>query len=124
MASFGLESKNDEAVAKIMEVRRNLLVENLIKNPFNGKITAHGKDFFTVIMDPVYPRFYLLGWFPAIIGLLFMGTWYGNALLVVAAIMLCCSILWSSVFYYLLFYLVTKRGVRYVSAQEALKRVV
>ena len=124
MVAFGLQVTKKEATPVIMDIRRRLLVENIIKNPFNGKITAHGKDFFSIVLTPVYPQVYLFSMFPLAISFIFWGTtaaaisfWGGVAIA-------STYIFWSNSLYFLLFYYKTKGGVRYVSPQKTLARVV
>lgn len=124
MVAFGLEIKNKDAIPAIMEVRKKLLVDSLIENPFYGKITAHGKDFFTVVLDPVYPRVYLFSVFPGLIAFLGFGRWWGTLSLVIFSLMLFTRVFWSDWLYFLLFKYKTKGGVRFVNAHDSLRRVV
>ena len=107
-----------------MEIRRNLLVDNLIKNPFNGKITAHGKDFFSVVLTPVYPQVYLFAAIPAISTILFWGTVAGKISLCLALGIGSTRVFWSNALYFLLFYYKTRGGVKYVTPKKTLVRVV
>jgi len=124
MAAFGIEITDKKVIPKILEVRTNLFIEDLVKNPFQGKITAHGERFFTVIMNPVYPRVYLFSFFPLAVSLLFGSGFWRTALLIVGLIMLGTSVFWSNRFYYLLFRYKTGGGIKYVPPSEALERVV
>lgn len=124
MVAFGLIVKDDEATSTVMSIRKNLLVDNILKNPFNGKITAHGKDFFSVILEPVYPKVYLFSFFPLLISILTVGHWYGYVAFYIGLVMLCMRVFWTNTLYFLLFYIKTKGKVRYVSARETLRRVV
>jgi hypothetical protein len=124
MAAFGLQITNPEGVKEIMQIRQNLLIDDIVKNPFNGKITAHGKDFFTVVLDPVWPKVYLFAWLPLFTAALFWGTLGGTISLWLAAFIFVTRVFWTNSFYFLLFYIKTKGGVKYVPAKEALARVV
>lgn len=124
MVAFGIEVRKAKATQAILDVRTNLLVNDIVRNPFNGKITAHGKNFFTVIMNPVYPRVYLASVFPLAVSLIGWGSWWGNVLFIVGLVMLSTSVFWSNRFYYLLFRYKAGNGIRYVPPGEALERVV
>lgn len=124
MVAFGIEVRDEKATQKILDVRTNLLVNDIVRNPFNGKITAHGKNFFTVIMNPVYPRVYLASIFPLAVSLLFGSGFWRTLLLIIGIVMLGTSVFWSNRFYYLLFRYKTGKGIRYVPPNEALERVV
>lgn len=124
MVSFGLEVTKPEAINEILNIRTRLLVDDFVKNPFQGKITAHGKNFFTVILEPIYPAFYLGSIFPFFSSMLFHQYAISKWLVGLGFIMLGGYIFWWDRFYFLLFWYKTKRGVRYVSPAECLKRVV
>ena len=124
MVVFGLQVTKKEAITAIMEIRRNLLVENIVKNPFNGKITAHGKDFFSVVLIPVYPQVYLFAFLPFFSSILFWGTTAGNISFYVGLVIASTVMFWSNTFYFLLFYYKTKGGVKYVTPKKTLMRIV
>lgn len=124
MVAFGIEINNPKATEKILEVRTNLLVNDIVRNPFNGKITAHGKNFFTVIMNPVYPRVYLASAFPIAAAVFWWGSWWATILFIIGLVMFSTAVFWSNRFYYLLFRYKTGKGIRYVPPGEALERVV
>ena len=124
MVAFGLQVTKKEAAPVIMGIRQRLLVDDLIKNPFNGKITAHGSGFFTVVLTPVYPQVYLFSILPFIIAAVFWGTTAANISFYGGLVIASTRIFWTNTLYFLLFYYKTKGGVKYVTAKEALARVV
>lgn len=124
MVSFGLVVKKPEAIQKILKIRENLQIDNIVQNPFNGKIIAHKKDFFVVVMEPVYPRVYLLSFVPFFFTVFFWGSWFGWLAYTISMAMVLTRIFWWNRFYFLLFWIVTKRGVSFVSAEETIARIV
>ena len=124
MASFGLEVTKREAHQKIQEIRTRLLSDDFVKNPFQSKIRLNGKDFYVVCIEPLYPPLFWFAVFPLLIFLMFSGRWFGMLSGVIGAFMALLGLWWSNWFYFLLFWFATKKGVKYVSARDSLRRVV
>lgn len=124
MAAFGLEVTKEEANVKLIEIKTRLMTNDFIKNPFSSKMVKRGKDFYVVCIEPVYPRFYLFAVFPLLIWLLFPKGAVGVIAAIIFFAMAFIGLWWWDKFYFLLFKMATKNGVKYVSAEETLKRVV
>lgn len=124
MTCFGLEVTDEKAHAKIQAIRTNLLVDNLARNPFEAKITIHGKDFYVVQITPIWPAVPIFAPFPGLIWFMFPGYWFGTVAAIIFFLMLFLALWWWNRFYFFLFWVVTKRGVKYVSPTEVIRRVV
>lgn len=124
MATFGLEVTDGSAHAPILKIKERLDNDSLLKNPFEAKVRAWGSDFYVVHIKPVYPPVFYFAVFPLFLFLIFPREWYGVVAGVIAGLMAVLALWWWNRFYFFLFWLATKKNVRYVPAAEALRRVV
>ena len=134
MAVFGVETDADTSVIKFMkESHDRLQSNNIVDNPFNGRI-IRAKDnntkkyTYVVIMQPIYPKIYLIGLFYIGIALLFTGMrlslWQLPGIILYAT-----GIFWSKIFIYSGLKMGLRkygyRGkVRLLSATATLERVI
>lgn len=101
MAIFAIETEESENLINyISETNKRLAGSDMVYNPFDGHIYNIEKNLFLIKMDPVYPRFYYVGFMFLIIMIFFWGI---NWWLILPIFILSTGILWSRYFYYLLF---------------------
>lgn len=69
MVIFGIEiDRTKESIAFMEETHNRLQVPNLVTNPFYGRVKRlslqkNKKDHYVLVMDPVYIKFYTIGYF-------------------------------------------------------------
>lgn len=133
MATLGIETETNIGVNVFMQQSNERLQnDNIVKNPFNGRIkkiySNKGKDSYVIIMNPIYPRIYLIGLFLMVVPLFFTG-FYVSWWLLPGAIIFSLGIFWSKIFVLLgLFIGLRKHGykgkVKYLSNNEIIRRMV
>jgi hypothetical protein len=124
MAAFGMKVLTPEAKGKILDVKARLRENNLIKNPFESRLREVDNGLWAICIKPVYPPFWIFSVFPLLTFIIFSSFWFGKVALVIGLVMFSLVIFWWDLFYFLMFALVTKNKVRYVSKEEILWKVV
>lgn len=106
MVIFGIElDRNKKAIAFMEETHRRLQVPNTVTNPFYGDIKrlsleGEDKDHYVLVMDPVYPKLYKIGYFLLAGAFIFTGFRWSIAYLP-GIILSATSFFWSRFFMYL-----------------------
>lgn len=104
MVVFGVKGEYNFKLREFMDqANKNLQLEDVAKNPFQGSIRLLRRqgnyDYYLIIMDPIYPRFYIVGIFLAFLPWLFTGielSWFMAPGLILTA----TGIFWSKFFIY------------------------
>lgn len=116
MAVFGVETDFNIKIREFMEECNNRLnKEDFWKSPFEGKIKLirkenSKKDVYLVIMDPLYPPFYLVGLLFLVAVIVFNGFSL-SPLMVPGFVMLSFGLFWNKhfIFFILKFSLFRKK---------------
>lgn len=104
MTTFGIRAENDIILLKFMEEsHRKLQIEDIVKNPFRGRIRKCVTDgklvYYGCVINPIYPRIYLIGVALAVFPLFFVGLkvtlWS-----LPGALLYSTGFFWSKYFYY------------------------
>lgn len=108
MAVFSVKVNRSKIVDEfVSQVSARLLLPNVVKNPFEGKIKVFPKDdkeLIVVSLKPIYPSIWLVG----LVFIVPCLVWFSWWLFVPGLIFFCLSFFWSSPFFYIIFY----RGLR------------
>ena len=106
MVIFGIELyRKREAIFFMKETHKRLQVPNPVTNPFYGsvkKLSLQGKDkdHYILVMDPVYPKLYKMGYFLLAGAFIFTGFRWSLAYLP-GLILSFTRFFWSRFFMYL-----------------------
>ncbi len=118
MVIFGIElDRNKESIAFMEETKKRLADNNPITNPFYGTVkklplSKEKKNNYVLVMDPVYIRFYNIGYFLLAGAFIFTGLKLSIRYLP-GLILLSTSFFWSRFFMYLgLFFGLKKAGYK------------
>ena len=133
MAILGIETGKDPKVMEFMlESDKRLQSNNVVKNPYEGKIkkinSENDKESYAIVMTPIYPRFYLFGIILIILPMLFIGirfSWW----MLPGIILFSLGIFWSKIPVYLGILIgLRKQGykgkVKIISNNEIIKRML
>lgn len=132
MAIFGVELENNITATKFMEeTDKRLSIDNLVTNPFEGKVKRlelEDKDNYVIVMDPVYPHFYQWGLIGILVTFMIVGFklsyWYLPSLIIYSF-----GFFWSKYFFFIVLYLGLKKAkytgkVRLLSNKKILRSIV
>jgi len=118
MAYLGLEVEETEAIDKyFMEVKERLKSNDVARNPFNGCLfkIKERKALYIIVMSPLWPRFYITGVLPLLLGLVLNIEW----IIIGGLLILSMAFFWSNTFIYLML----KMGLRKKHIRTKLKKV-
>ena len=124
MVCFGIETKHKEANAKVAGIALRLRSDNLIKNPFTSRMKQQEPGLWVINIEPIYPPVGRLFMLPLLPVLVWPGSWVAWAGGSIAALMFSINLWWTKSFYYLMFLAATRGGVKYVSPERLIERVV
>ena len=129
MAIFGVTVEHEAAaVLFFSKVNKRLGVEDMVKNPFEGRILQVERGFYVVDMKPIYPNMSWVFALPGFLGLLILGhlVWW---VLLSFSIWGLFGFFWSRFFFFLMLWVglrkVGYRGrVRLLRGDETLRGVM
>lgn len=101
MTILGLTIKNPTIGSEVYlaEVKQKLKEPNFISNPFNGSLFLLKRSgtemLYLLIIRPIYPRIYYIGWVTAGVGVTFSLYWVAA----IGGVMSATQYFWSRSFY-------------------------
>lgn len=102
MPTFGIETEDDfYARAFFNKTNLRLSEENVIKNPFKGRIHIYDKGFAVVDLQPIYFNVAIVGLVAFLIPFLF-GGFNITAWCIPGVIIMCLGFCWTRYFFYLI----------------------
>lgn len=128
MVIFAFETKETKELLRfVFDTNSRLSEENLVNNPFIGKIHLMPPDTYLVQMEPVYPKFYQFGLIGLLISLAFTRGW--SLWLLPSLFLLSTGFLWTRYFYIIFIRLGSKKAghnnkLRLVTGRETLNRLI
>lgn len=116
MSLFGIEAeKSKEVFSFISDTNKRLKNNNYIENPFNGRVITLPDKFlqttqrFIFDLEPIWPKFYKVGFYVLIIPMFFEATrtiWWALP----GVLIFSTGFFWSSRFHYLILKLGLKKA--------------